>query len=67
MTAPLSAGRIAALTALAMFAFAANSVLNRLALADTAIDAASFTLIRLAAGALVLWALVRRQSGSRLA
>ncbi|MDP3874782.1 MAG: DMT family transporter [Methyloversatilis sp.] len=67
MTAPLSAGRIAALTALAMLAFAANSVLNRLALADTAIDAASFTLIRLAAGALVLWALVRRQSGSRLA
>ncbi|WP_371132793.1 DMT family transporter [Methyloversatilis sp.] len=50
-----------------MLAFAANSVLNRLALADTAIDAASFTLIRLAAGALVLWALVRRQSGSRLA
>jgi drug/metabolite transporter (DMT)-like permease len=67
LTAPHPAGRIAALTALAMLAFAANSVLNRLALADTAIDAASFTLIRLAAGALVLWALVRRQSVSRLA
>jgi drug/metabolite transporter (DMT)-like permease len=67
LTAPLAAGRIVALTALAMSAFAANSILNRLALTDTAIDAASFTLIRLAAGALVLCALVRRQSGGRLA
>ncbi|OYW27847.1 MAG: EamA family transporter [Methyloversatilis sp. 12-65-5] len=50
-----------------MLAFAANSVLNRLALADTAIDAASFTLIRLTAGALVLWALVQRHAGGRLA
>lgn len=60
-------GRIAALTAAAMLAFAANSVLNRLALADTAIDAASFTLVRIVAGALVLWALVRRQQDGRLA
>ena len=58
-------GRIAALTAAAMLAFAANSILNRLALANTAIDAASFTLIRIAAGALVLWALVRRQPDGR--
>lgn len=61
------ASHIATLTALAMLAFATNSVLNRLALADTAIDAASFTLIRIAAGALVLWLLVRRQPGGKLA
>lgn len=60
-------GRIATLTAAAMLAFAANSILNRLALASTAIDAASFTLLRIAAGALVLWALVRRQPGGCLA
>ncbi|MDY0056881.1 MAG: DMT family transporter [Methyloversatilis sp.] len=67
MSAGPTPGRIAALTAAAMLAFAANSVLNRLALADTAIDAASFTLVRIAAGALVLWALVRRQQDGRLA
>ena len=39
------------LTVLAMSAFAANSVLCRMALAGTAIDPASFTLIRLASGA----------------
>jgi drug/metabolite transporter (DMT)-like permease len=49
----------AALTALAMVAFASNSILTRLALAGHHIDAASFTLVRLAAGALVLAALVR--------
>lgn len=37
-----------------MFAFAANSVLCRLALGSNAIDAASFSLIRLIAGAIVL-------------
>lgn len=67
MSAGPTPGRIAALTAAAMLAFAANSVLNRLALADTAIDAASFTLVRIAAGALALWALVRRQQDGRLA
>ena len=46
------------LTALAIIAFAANSVLSRLALAEEAIDAASFTAIRLIAGALVLFAIV---------
>jgi len=53
------------LTGLAMIAFAANSLLCRLALADGAIDAAGFTGIRLAAGALTLAALVlprRRQA-----
>ncbi len=67
MSARPTPGRIAVLTAAAMLAFAANSILNRLALADTAIDAASFTLVRVAAGALVLWALVRRQQDGRLA
>jgi len=42
------------LTALAMVAFAANSVLCRLALGDGHIDAASFTAIRVISGALLL-------------
>jgi len=42
------------LTSISMLAFAANSVLCRMALAGEAIDAASFTAIRLASGALVL-------------
>lgn len=41
-------------TGLALIAFAANSVLCRLALGEQVIDAASFTVIRLLAGALVL-------------
>ena len=41
-------------TALALIAFAANSVLCRLALGEALIDAASFTTIRLVSGALVL-------------
>ena len=42
------------LTALALIAFAANSVLCRLALENNAIDASSFTMIRLFSGAAVL-------------
>ena len=42
------------LTLLTLVAFAANSVLCRMALGDKAIDAASFTVIRLLSGALVL-------------
>ena len=45
------------LTALAMLAFAGNSVLCRLALSHTAIDPAGFTLARIASGALALWLL----------
>lgn len=48
------------LTTATMIAFAANSVLARLALADGAIDPASYTGIRLLTGALVLAALVLR-------
>ncbi|MDQ6981982.1 MAG: DMT family transporter [Mariprofundus sp.] len=42
------------LTSLTMLAFAANSVLCRMALAGESIDAASFTAIRLASGAVML-------------
>ncbi|KON80296.1 DMT family transporter [Azoarcus sp. PA01] len=46
--------RAVSLTAVAMLAFAANSVLCRLGLQQDAIDAASFTVIRLLSGALAL-------------
>ena len=51
--------RTVVLTSLAMLAFAGNSVLCRVALAQTGIDPASFTSIRLASGAVVLWLVVR--------
>ena len=53
-----------ALTALALIAFAANSILTRMALAPGHIDAATFTAVRLVTGALALAALVRLQSGT---
>jgi drug/metabolite transporter (DMT)-like permease len=46
--------RVSILTAIAMVAFAANSILCRLALRDTAIDPATFTTLRLVSGALML-------------
>ena len=49
--------RLFLLTALTMIAFAANSVLNRMALAGGGIDAMSFGTIRLIAGAVMLGAL----------
>jgi len=51
--------RLVLLSCLAMTAFAANSVLCRLALAVPDIDAASFTSIRLVSGAGTLWLLTR--------
>ena len=51
--------RVALLTVFAMLAFASNSLLCRVALRDTAIDAATFTSIRLASGALILVLLLR--------
>ncbi|MDT0631638.1 EamA family transporter [Rubrivirga sp. S365] len=60
---PLSRPALAVLVALVMAAFAANSVLARLALRTTAIDAATFSAVRLAAGGAVL-ALVARRGGS---
>ena len=53
------------LTLLSMAAFAGNSLLCRLALRQTDIDAASFTAIRLISGALVLWLAVHSRRGTR--
>ncbi len=69
----LSSARIAGLTAIALLAFAGNSLLCRIALRETAIDAASidaasFTSVRLVSGALMLALLVawrgRGQAGA---
>ncbi|QPG06891.1 DMT family transporter [Salinimonas marina] len=46
--------RVGLLTCLAMLAFAANSLLCRMALAQTSLDPATFTIIRLLSGALML-------------
>ncbi len=54
----MSATRIFLLTVITMLAFAGNSVLCRIALKHTSIDAASFTSIRLISGAVVLWLIV---------
>ena len=58
----MSQARLFLLTSLAMIAFAGNSLLCRLALGHTAIDPASFTAVRLAAGAASLWLVVRLRS-----
>jgi drug/metabolite transporter (DMT)-like permease len=50
--------RVFILTAVTMTAFAGNSLLCRLALKQTSIDAASFTLTRIISGAIVLWLIV---------
>lgn len=52
--ANVSALKIALLTTLAMLAFAANSVLNRVALAQGEADALTYTGVRLASGAVML-------------
>lgn len=56
--------RAVLLTTLALLAFAGNSLLCRMALAHTGMDAASFTTVRLISGTLVLWLLVVLRSGS---
>lgn len=56
--------RTAILAMLAMIAFAANSLLCRMALKVTGIDAGSFTSIRIISGALVLWLIVRARGAS---
>lgn len=58
----MTQGRTFILTALAMLAFAGNTLLCRLALVQTSIDAASFTSIRLLSGAITLWLIVRMKS-----
>lgn len=59
--------RLALLTALVMVAFAANSVLNRMAVGPGLIDPVSFAVVRLAAGAVVLALLVGLRGGLRWA
>jgi drug/metabolite transporter (DMT)-like permease len=54
------------LIALAMMAFAGNSLLCRQALRESAIDPASFTTLRLVSGALTLWLIVRMKRGARV-
>jgi drug/metabolite transporter (DMT)-like permease len=51
--------RIIFLTSMAMIAFACNSLLCRVALRSTSIDAMSFTTIRLISGAVMLWVISR--------
>ena len=55
--------RLFILTLLAMIAFASNSLLCRLALKQTSIDAASFTFIRIFSGAVALWLILSMRRG----
>lgn len=57
--------RIVTCTALALIAFAGNSLLCRAALAHTHIDAASFTTVRLLSGTVALCCLVWVRGGAR--
>lgn len=64
-----SSYRTILLTTLAMIAFASNSLLNRLALRQQAIDPASYTAIRLISGAVMLFmiaSLQKTNGGARL-
>jgi len=61
----MSASWTASLTALALVAFAANSLLCRLALGEAQVDAASYTSLRLSSGALTLWAIATLTGRSR--
>ena len=56
--------RTSGLAALAMVAFAANSLLCRFALRFAGMDAVSFTGIRLVSGAAALWLILRTRGGS---
>jgi drug/metabolite transporter (DMT)-like permease len=55
----LTRTRLLILVVLALSAFAGNSLLCRVALKATSIDAATFTAVRVVSGALVLWLIVR--------
>jgi len=61
----MSRARLFVLVVLTMIAFAGNSLLCRLALRNTPIDAASFTAIRLVSGAIALWLIVRLRDAAR--
>ncbi len=56
--APRHLARIAVLTTVAMVAFAGNSILCRLALYDGALDAATYTVVRLVSAAVTLVAIL---------
>lgn len=60
----MTPSRLVILTSLAMLAFAGNSLLCRVALKDTGIDAASFTTIRLLSGAATLWLIAHLSRGA---
>ena len=55
--------RLFTLTLLAMIAFASNSLLCRAALKQTAVDAATFTFIRIFSGAAALWLIMQIPRG----
>jgi drug/metabolite transporter (DMT)-like permease len=61
---PMSYARVIGMTSLAMMAFACNSLLCRVALRHTSIDAASFATVRLASGAAMLWLVARMSHGA---
>ncbi len=61
----MSHKRVIILTLLAMLAFAGNSLLCRAAFTASRIDAASFTSIRIASGAIALWLIVRVRGGKK--
>ena len=63
--AAMPRARVALLTAVTMLAFAGNSILCRLALKGTAIDAASFTLARVVSAAAALWLIMLVRHGPR--
>ena len=60
--------QVVLLTTLAMIAFASNSLLNRLALGQKAIDPISYTTIRLTSGAIILFliASLQRKNGGAI-
>ena len=62
----MSYTRTILLTSLAMLAFASNSLLCRVALKHTGIDAASFTTIRLISGTVMLWLVVKMRGGTQM-
>ena len=59
----MARSRLILFTALALLAFAGNSLLCRLALRGGHADPAAFTCIRIVSGAAALWALLRLQRG----
>jgi len=56
--------RLLFLTLITMVAFAGNSLLCRVALQRTAIDATSFMTVRILSGAVALWLIVRLRGGT---